>query len=122
MTPSRLLLLLLLSALCPCLAQAQTDMDGLWQITLTPPNQPTMTMDVHAETVNDSLHLALLVEEDTLTLTDVALDEKQLRFKIPSGHGIVHCTLYKKDEDTFTGICAGGMGEGATTLKRIVEE
>ncbi|HMB91086.1 MAG TPA: hypothetical protein VKP65_09590 [Rhodothermales bacterium] len=122
MTCLRFLTLLFVAALCSNLAQAQTAMDGLWQITLTPPDQPAMKMKVHAETVSDTLHLVLLMEEDTLVLTDVALSEKQLRFKIPSGHGVVHCTLHKKDADTFTGICAGAMGEGATTLKRVVEE
>ena len=121
MTTPRFLMLLFVTMLCPCLAQAQTDMDGRWKMTLTPPGQPTMTMDMHAETVSDTLHLTLLAN-DTLTLTDVALDEKQLLFKIPSGHGIVNCTLYKKDADTFTGICAGPMGEGAAKLERAVEK
>lgn len=123
MTYSHFLFLLLVALLFPSIAQAQTPpMDGLWKMTLTPPEQNTMTMDVYAETVSDTLHLALLAGDDMLTLTDVALDDKQLQFKIPSGHGIVNCTLHKKDADTFTGICAGPMGEGATKLERVVEE
>lgn len=121
MASARFLFFLLVVALSPHLAHAQADMDGLWQLTLTPPDHPSTTMNMQAETISDSLHLAILGEENTVALPGVALDEKQLQFNIPTGHGTIHCTLHKKDEDAFTGICTGGMGESATTLKRVVE-
>lgn len=123
MTYRCVLLLLLFLVLAPCLAQAQMKMDGNWLITLTPPGQNPMTLYVQAETVSDTLHLSLLDDhEDAVPLTGIVLEKKQLRFGIPSGHGRIQCTLHKKDEDAFTGICAGPMGEGATTLKRVVKE
>lgn len=122
MSSARFLLFLLIGALSPHLAHAQADMDGLWQLTLTPPEQPTISMNVQAETISDSLHLAILGEENTVALPGVALNEKQLQFNIPTGHGTIHCMLHKKDEDAFTGICTGGMGESVTTLKRVVEK
>lgn len=118
MNYSRLMFLLLVVALRPCIAQVQTEMNGRWLMTLTPPGQNSMSLDVHAETVSDTLHLALVNHEGALPLTGAALTQNQLRFEIPSGHGLIQCTLHKKDPDTFTGICAGPMGEGATILKR----
>lgn len=101
---------------------AQSELNGRWMMTLSPPGQHALTMPMRVETVSDSLHLALIDDTSQMPLPGVLYAAKQLRFEIPSGHGTIHCTLYKKNEDTFTGICTGPMGEGATTLKRASTE
>lgn len=100
-------------------ATAQTELAGAWVMTLTPPHGQPMTLDVEASIAQDSLRLTMPTNEgDPLMLEAVTFAERRLRFVVPSGHGRITCTLYQDEREDFSGICAGPMGEGATTLRR----
>jgi hypothetical protein len=89
---------------------------GTWTMELTPPGED------HAQ----SMPLHITVEADTLRMKvdggppflHAKLEEETLSFVIDSGHGEIECALYRQDADAFSGVCVGGMGESATTLRR----
>lgn len=116
---SRLTALLLVTALLPAAAIAQTLPDGSWTLTLTPP--PGMSippMPVEARTVQDSLRLAVAMPDGTLPMEKVTLQGEALHFVIPTDHARIRCDVYRQNEDTFTGACEGPMGEFPARLTR----
>lgn len=104
----------------PLSAAAQADLAGAWVMALTPPGGQAMRMPVEAAVQKDSLRLTMPSHDGSagLSLEEVSMDDGTLRFVIPSGHGRIACTLYRDEKGEFSGICAGPMGEGATTLRR----
>ena len=115
----RLCFTLLFMLALPLSAQAQTSVDGAWMLTFMMQEGASQTMTLTAETVQDTLHLAVASDHGDRALEEVSFDDNALKFVFPTGHGSVRCTLYrKKGKVDFSGICEGSMGEIPTTMKR----
>ncbi len=110
-----LILLFLLAV--PLSVHAQADLEGPWTLAFMM-DDATRTMDVNAEIVQDTLQLTVSSDHGSRALEKVSFNGDVLQFDFPSGHGSVACILYKKDDDGFSGICEGPMGEIPTTMKR----
>ncbi len=111
-----LILLFLLAV--PLSVHAQADLEGGWTLSFLMDEGAAQTMDVNAEVVQDTLHLTISSDHGDRALERVSFNDEILQFDFPSGHGSVTCILYKKDDDGFSGICEGPMGEIPTTMKR----
>lgn len=83
-----------------------------------------MEMAVKIELTDaDSLAMAIVDPNGgELPLLEESLVDNKLHFLIATGHGDVTCDLFHKDNDYYAGLCTGAMGEGQTTLKRVVDE
>ena len=116
MRPSLLLLVMLA---LPLSARAQTALDGAWTLTFMMHEDASQTLNVTAQTVQDTLNLTVESVHGNRALEAISFKDDVLTFVLPTGHGSVTCTLYrKKGKEDFTGICQGSMGEIPTTMKR----
>ena len=112
-------LLFLILCTAPLSTYAQASLEGAWALNMTmPEGHENMHLDVTAKSEQDSLRLHDITDRGSLSLENVAYEEEVLRFEIPTGHGTIQCTLYQEAEETFSGFCAGPMGESPTSLKR----
>lgn len=117
-------ILLLLLFCCPFVATAQSHLAGDWMLRMTPPNGGAMEMAVKVDVINtDSLSMMLIDPNGgELPLDEESLVDKKLHFVINTGHGAVNCDLFYNEDDYYAGLCTGAMGEGKTTLKRVVAD
>ena len=112
-------LVLLLMLALPLTAQAQTSLEGAWMLTFMMQEGTSQSMPVDAEVVQDTLHLTSSSAHGEMVLEAVSFNDDVLTFVLPTGHGSVTCTLYRKEnKDDFSGICEGSMGEIPTTMTR----
>ena len=113
-----ILALLLLMAL-PLTAHAQSGLEGNWTLTFMMQEGTSTAMPVHAETVQDTLHMVIVSDHGDRALEEVSFNDDVLNFVLPTGHGSVKCVLYREeDKEDFSGICEGQMGEIPTTMTR----
>jgi len=103
-------------------AQAQPALDGRWAFHLRMPDgHGEMHLTLTGKTVQDTLRLNIASDQGDLPLDNVSFRDDVLRFDMPTDHATILCTLYKQEEENFTGVCKGPIGESPTTLKRRPE-
>ena len=115
----RSLLALLLLVALPLSAHAQAGLEGAWTLTFMMEEGASTAMPVHAEVVQDTLHMTIPSDHGDRALEAVSFNNDVLNFVLPTGHGSVTCVLYREEgTDNFSGICEGQMGEIPTTMTR----
>ena len=109
-----------LLALLPLLLFLSANLEGTWDLTLTTPHGQKMEAPVVIEQTGNTLTVTAYFNREGTKMQAVSFEENRLRFEIPTNHGTITCTLHpsENDPDTLSGLCAGGMGESITVMKR----
>lgn len=114
-------ILLVASFLIPSIsgASAQTTLTGDWKAELTPEGMQTFDMLITMDQSSDSLSMWMMLEEGRVDMQDVGLEDDRLRFTIPMHGDGVECSVARRTDTLFAGVCTGPMGESVTLLRRL---
>ncbi len=98
---------------------AQELAPGTWTGTLSPPqNSPSVAVTLEVGETDGALSIVMSAPgEESIVFRDVKLNGDELTFWWQSGGGI-DCTLLRKEDGSFEGICAERRGpeEGTLTM------
>ena len=91
---------------------AQELAPGTWTGTMSPPqNSPTVAVTYEVGETDGALSIVMSVPGESTVLHDVKLNGDELTFWWDPG-GRVDCTLLRKEDGSFDGICTEGTGPG----------
>ena len=111
-------LVLLFLLTLPLPVHAQAGLEGAWTLSFMMHEDAFWVLNVNAEVVQDTLHLTIQSDQNEQTIKATSFSDEIVQFAFPTGHGPVTCVLYKKEDDSFSGICQGNSGEIPATMKR----
>ena len=99
---------------------------GTWTGTMSPPGNPSVAVTYEVGETDGALSIVMTAPEvgESMTFSDVKLDGDELTFWWEPG-GRVDCTLLRKEDGSFEGICTDGSGpsgEGTLTMLPPSEE
>ena len=93
---------------------------GTWTGTMSPPGSPSVAVTYEVSETDGALSIVMSVPEvgQSMAFSDVKLNEDELTFWWEPGTP-VDCTLLRKEDGRFEGICTEGTGpdgEGTLTM------
>ncbi len=98
---------------------AQSSLSGEWKAELTPEGMGTFDFLITMEQSSDSLAIWMLLEEGRVDMYDIGLEDDRLQFTMPMHGDGVECSVARRTDDLFAGVCVGPMGESVALLRRM---